>query len=141
LDRNEGARVLGEPISQELLASSIPARLAYVGRDGDPRVVPVAFLCNGAERVVCSVPTMAKIAALGQNPRVAITIDTEGRYPPRVLLVRGAATLEPVDGVPGEYVEASRKLVPPTSGPGGRPGCAHCTTGWCGSGSRRTGRS
>jgi len=52
------------------------------------------------------------VRALRQNPRVALTIDTQGEWPPRVLLVRGAARLELVDGVPDAYVEASRKLVP-----------------------------
>jgi hypothetical protein len=102
---------LAKPIAQELLHSSIPARLAYVGVDGDPRVVPVGFQWDGARIVVCTVPTSAKVRALQQNRRVAITIDTEG-YPPRVLLVRGAASVEMVDGVPSEYVEASRRLVP-----------------------------
>jgi hypothetical protein len=115
VDRNQVAEVMGKPISQELLGSSIPARLAYVGRDGDPRVVPVAFLWNRAQLVVCSLPAMAKVRALQQNPRVAITVDTQDHYPPRgVLLVRGTARLELVDGVPDEYVEASRKLVPDT---------------------------
>jgi hypothetical protein len=43
---------------------------------------------------------------------VAITIDTQS-FPPRVLLVRGAASLELVDGVPDEYVAASRKVLEP----------------------------
>ena len=112
MDRNQVAEVMGRPISRELLGSSIPARLAYVGRDGDPRVVPVGFLWDGAHLVVCTVPASAKVGALQQNPRVAITIDTEG-YPPRgVLLIRGAATLELVDGIPDDYIEASRKVVP-----------------------------
>lgn len=102
---------LGKPIAQELLNGSIPARLAYVGVDGDPRVIPIGFLWDGSRIVVCTVPTSAKVRALRQNPRVAITIDTEG-FPPRVLFVRGAASLELVDGVPTEYVEASGKLVP-----------------------------
>jgi hypothetical protein len=38
-------------------------------------------------------------------------IDTEG-HPPWVLLIRGQATVELVDGVPDVYLEASRKLVP-----------------------------
>jgi hypothetical protein len=42
---------------------------------------------------------------------VAITIDTE-TFPPHVLLIRGAASVELVDGVPDDYVEASRKVVP-----------------------------
>jgi nitroimidazol reductase NimA-like FMN-containing flavoprotein (pyridoxamine 5'-phosphate oxidase superfamily) len=112
MDRNDVTEVLSKPISQELLGSSIPARLAYTGVDGDPRVVPVAFHWNGAQLVVCSVPTMAKVRALRRNPRVAITIDTQEQWPPRVLLVRGTASIEHVDGVADEYIEASRKVTP-----------------------------
>jgi hypothetical protein len=57
-------------------------------------------------------PTMAKVRALRHNPRVAITIDTQEQWPPRVLLVRGTASIEHVDGVPEEYIEASRKVTP-----------------------------
>jgi hypothetical protein len=102
---------LAKPIAQELLHSGIPARLAYVGVDGDPRVIPIAFVWDGARIVVCTVPASAKVRAMQQNPRVAITIDTEG-FPPRVLLVRGAASVEFVEGVPDVYVEGARKLVP-----------------------------
>ena len=44
--------------------------------------------------------------------RVAITIDVPGP-PPRVLLVRGRAALETVDGVPDGYLEGSRRAIPP----------------------------
>jgi Pyridoxamine 5'-phosphate oxidase len=111
MDRQDVAAVMAKPISRELLGSSIPARFAYIGVDGDPRVVPVGFWWDGTRIVIATVPTSAKVKALRANPRVAITIDTEG-YPPHVLLVRGAATLTLVDGVPDEYVEASRKIVP-----------------------------
>ncbi|TWF78495.1 pyridoxamine 5'-phosphate oxidase [Pseudonocardia hierapolitana] len=112
MDRSDVAEVLDKPISRELLASSIPARLAYTAVDGDPRVVPVAFHWSGEQLLVFTVPTAAKVRALRENPRVAITIDTQEQWPPRVLLVRGAASLEPVDGVPDEYIEASRKVTP-----------------------------
>jgi hypothetical protein len=112
MNRNDVTEVLSKPISQELLGSTIPARLAYTGLDGDPRVVPVAFHWNGAQLVVCTMPTMAKVRALRRNPRVAITIDTQEQWPPRVLLVRGTASIDHVDGVPDEYVEASRKVTP-----------------------------
>jgi Pyridoxamine 5'-phosphate oxidase len=112
VDHDEVIEVLEKPISRELLGSNIPARLAYAGLDGDPRVVPVAFWWTGAHLVVCTIPTMAKVRALQRNPRVAITIDTQGQWPPRVLLIRGAARLEPVTGVPDEYVAASRKVTP-----------------------------
>jgi hypothetical protein len=111
MDAQLVAAELAKPIAQELLGSSIPARLAYVGTDGDPRVIPVGFLFKGETVVVATVPASAKVGALQKNPRVALTIDTEG-YPPRVLLIRGAATVEIVDGVPDDYLDASHKLVP-----------------------------
>ena len=103
--------VLEDPVSQRLIASSIPARLAYVGTDGYPRVIPIGFVYDGERFVVFTTPNSAKVALLKENPKVAITIDTES-FPPNVLLVRGTAELSHVEGVPDEYVEASRKLVP-----------------------------
>jgi hypothetical protein len=105
------AAVMEKPISQELLGSSIPARFSYVGLDGDPRVIPIGFLWSDRQILLFTVPTAAKVRALQHNPRVAITIDTE-TFPPHVLLIRGAASVELVDGVPDDYVEASRKVVP-----------------------------
>jgi hypothetical protein len=107
------ADVLSKPLSRELLGSSIPARLAYVGVDGGPRAVPMGFLWTGRDVVIYTVPHAAKVRALRENPRVALTIDTQDEWPPRVLLIRGTGRVELVDGVPDGYVEASRKLVPP----------------------------
>jgi Pyridoxamine 5'-phosphate oxidase len=112
MQQQEIADMMGQPISQDLLASGIPARFAYVGIDGDPRVVPIGFHWNGSQILLFTVPKSAKVRALRQNRRVAITIDTQS-YPPHVLLLRGTASLETVDGVPADYVEASRKIVPP----------------------------
>lgn len=112
MKRDEVAEVLAKPISRELLGSSIPARLAYVGVDGEPRAIPIGFLWTGEQVVMATVPKSAKVRALRQNPRVALTIDTEGQWPPRVLLIRGAARLELVDGVPDTYIESSRKVTP-----------------------------
>ena len=41
---------------------------------------------------------------------MALTIDAV-TFPPRVLLVRGRASLETVEGVPPEYLEASHKQI------------------------------
>jgi pyridoxamine 5'-phosphate oxidase-like protein len=112
MDRNNVLEVLNKPISQRLLGSSTPARLAYTAVDGDPRVIPIGFVWNGAQLVLFTVPASAKVRALQRNPRVAITIDTMEPWPPRVLLVRGTASLELVDGVPDGYVEAGRKVTP-----------------------------
>lgn len=102
--------VLNRPLSQELIGSNIPARLAYTGRDGAPRVIPIAFHWDGARFVVCTPPNAAKVPALAANPRVALTIDTN-TFPPQVLLVRGMASIEIVDGVPPEYLDGSKKIV------------------------------
>ncbi len=111
MDQRDVDEMLEKSISVQLLNSSIPARLSYVGVDGDPRVVPIGFLWTGSQILMFTVPKAAKVTALQTNPRVAITIDTE-RFPPHVLLIRGGATLELVEGVPEEYLSASRKLVP-----------------------------
>ncbi|RZQ63456.1 pyridoxamine 5'-phosphate oxidase family protein [Amycolatopsis suaedae] len=112
MKREDVAEVLARPYAQELLGSSIPARLAYDGLDGAPRVVPIAFHWDGENIVMATVPNSAKVPALRRNPKVAITIDTQGQWPPKVLLVRGTARLLRVDGVPDAYIEASRKVTP-----------------------------
>lgn len=121
MNAQEVSEVLAKPLSIELLASSIPARFAYTGLDGDPRVIPIGFLWTGEKIKVCTVPKAAKVKALKSNPRVAITIDTQ-TFPPNVLLIRGGTTVELVDGVPDEYVEASRKLVGAEQMPGWEAG-------------------
>jgi hypothetical protein len=110
MNSHDVLEVLAKPLSLQLLASNIPARFAYTGLDGDPRVIPIGFLWTGEQVKLYTVPTSAKVKALEAHPRVAITIDTQA-FPPNVLLVRGQATLELVDGVPDGYVEASRRLV------------------------------
>ena len=105
--------VLEDPVAQRLLSSANPARLAYVARDGTPRVVPVGFTWTGTAIVVGTVPGSAKVAALQANPTVALTIDTSPpAWPPNVLLVRGTATVSFVDGVFPEYVDGARKVTP-----------------------------
>lgn len=102
--------VMNDPIAQELLRSAIPGRLAYNATDGSPRVVSMGVHWNGAEIVLGSATNAAKVPAIQQNPKVAMTIDTN--IPPQnVLLLRGEATVEIVDGVPDEYLAGVRKLV------------------------------
>ena len=112
MNRTDVAEMLAKPISRELLESSIPARLAYTGLDNEPRAIPIGFWWTGEHVVMATVPKSAKVRALRQNPRVALTIDTQNAWPPRVLLIRGAARLELIDGVPDAYLDASRKVIP-----------------------------
>jgi hypothetical protein len=102
---SEVADVLNRPLSRELLGRGF-TRLAYVAKDGTPRCIPIGFFWNGTEIVVCTTKNAAKVPALRQNPAVALTIDTEG-FPPRMLLIRGQAELDVVDGIPEEYLQGN----------------------------------
>jgi hypothetical protein len=100
---DEITEVLDRPLSQELLARDL-TRLAYVAKDGTPRNVPIAFTWNGTEVVLCTSKNAPKLASLRRNPMVALTIDTEV-HPPTMLLIRGRAELDVVDGIPEEYLQ------------------------------------
>ena len=102
---NEIAEVLNRPLSQELLARDL-TRLAYVAKDGTPRNVPMGFTWNGSEIVMCTTKIAPKLPSLRANPMVALTIDTEV-HPPKILLIRGRAELDFVDGIPDEFLKAS----------------------------------
>src|SRR2546421_2182827 len=111
MDREAALHVLATPLAQELLHSELLTRLAYVGPDGYPRVVPIGYIWKDGRFVVCTAWNAPKVKALQSNPRVALTIDTQTQ-PPHILLVRGTASMEFIDGVPDDYLEASHRYVP-----------------------------
>jgi PPOX class probable F420-dependent enzyme len=113
--RQGDLELLQDPVAQELLQSSIPARLAYIAIDGTPRVVPIWFHWNGSEFVMATPPKAPKLKALAKNPRVALTID-DNTFPHKVLMVRGTARLEPVDGIVPEYATAAERYFGPEQG-------------------------
>jgi hypothetical protein len=93
--------LLTHPVAQELLRAKVPARLAYVARDGTPRVIPLLFGWTGEEVALFSWPDDPKVAALRGRPEVAVTIDTE-TWPFHVLLLRGVAKVTIIDGIPAD---------------------------------------
>jgi hypothetical protein len=105
-------QIMAQPIAQQLLLDEPVLHLSYTGRDGAPRVIPIAYLWAGGRFAMWTIPTSAKVRALRADPRVAITIDILGP-PPRVLLARGQAELATVDGVPDGYLQASHRTMPP----------------------------
>ena len=84
MNEQEIAEILAKPYAQQLLNGPEPARFAYDGLDGAPRVIPIGFWVEGDRIVMATVPKAAKVAALRQNPKVALTIDT-GAFPPKVV--------------------------------------------------------
>jgi len=97
--------ILSDPVAVELLNSRIPARLAYRGADGAPRVTPIWFHWNGEALILGTGPATHKSRSLSTNPAVAVAIDSE-RPPYRSLQIRGTAKIDIVPGIPEEY-EAS----------------------------------
>jgi hypothetical protein len=109
--------LLHTSLARRLLASTIPARFAYVALDGTPRIVPTWFEWTGHELVM---PTFiaaphirhsaARVRALRKRPAVAVTIDTE-RFPPEALSIRGDASVSEVHGVDPDYASAARRYL------------------------------
>ena len=103
---------LRHPDAEQLLHTPDPARLAYNGPDGFPRVIPVGFLWNGTAIVVCTAVTAPKVKALRKRPNVALTIDVIGP-PAKALLVRGVARIEIDEG--GGELTAPPSVVAPVA--------------------------
>ena len=101
----EVAEVLSRPLSAELLSGGM-LRMAYVAKDGTPRNIPIGFVWNGTEIVVCTAKNAPKLISLAHNPAVALTIDTED-HPPKMLLIRGVAAMDVVEGIPDEFVSVN----------------------------------
>lgn len=78
------------------------ARLAYIGLDGRPKVVPIWYAYIDGEFIMVTGPKADKVPALEANGAVALTIDSD-QPPYNVLLVDGDATVEKTDGMAEEY--------------------------------------
>jgi len=98
-------------VAAELLASRIPARLAYLGGDGTPRVLPIWFLWTGEAIVVATSASSPKFRAIRRQPALALTIDSEAP-PYRSLQLRGRAEIEIVDGLAPEYERMAHRYYP-----------------------------
>jgi PPOX class probable F420-dependent enzyme len=91
-----------DPVAAKLLDDPNLARLAYIGLDGRPRVVPIWFLPRPNDVLMVTGPRSEKVSALRRRPEVALTIDSS-QPPYNVLLVNGTAELEGVEGMAPEY--------------------------------------
>ena len=100
--------LLTDPVAQQLLHSTKLAHLAYTWHDGTPRVIPIWFHWNGDAIVLGSPLAAPKVHVLPHNASVALTIDAD-EWPYKVLLLRGTAEVETVDGVVPEYAAAAER--------------------------------
>jgi hypothetical protein len=102
--------LLTDPVAQELLASAIPARLAYTWRDGTPRVVPIWFHWTGAEILLGAPPNSPKMKVLRTRPTVSLTIDNDA-WPCKALLIRGTASVTVLDEPFPEWLLTAQRYV------------------------------
>src|SRR3954447_17891861 len=118
MDLGQGdLRLLESDIAQRLLTSTTPARYAYTGSDGTPRIVASWFVWTGVELVMPTFVagphvrhTAFRVRALRERPEVAISIDTES-WPPEALGLRGRAEVVEVDGIAPEYAQAAHRYL------------------------------
>ncbi len=102
--------LLDDPVAQQLLQSTIPARLAYTWHDGTPRVVPIGFHWNGTEIVLGTPPDAPKMKVLRDGAKVALTIDSDA-MPHKVLLIRGTVRTDTVEGIAPEYAAMTKRVL------------------------------
>jgi hypothetical protein len=110
-------RLLTTDTAAELLASTLPARLAYVTPDGQPRIVPTWFVWDGSRIVMATWVAgphiryrARRIDDLVARPDVTISIDTDAN-PPVALQIRGRAEVEIVDEIVPEYRLAAERYL------------------------------
>lgn len=101
---------LDDPVVAELIEGANLARLAYVGANGRPHVVPIWFALIDGDIVMVTGPKADKVRALEQNGAVALTIDSS-KPPYHVLLVDGDATVEATEGMAPEYPDIVRRYL------------------------------
>jgi len=97
-------RIEDDAVAKELLDGPYLMRLAYVGANGQPHVVPIWYGYREGEFIVVTGPKADKARHLAANPKVSFTIDSP-TPPYKVLLVEGVATLEETEGMAPEYPE------------------------------------
>jgi len=105
-----GPELLDDPIAQQLLASTIPARIAYVWTDGTPRITSMWFHWSGTQLVMATFKGAPKLNALASGDRVALSIDSN-EPPNHVLSIRGALERTDMRGVVPEYAAAAARYL------------------------------
>jgi hypothetical protein len=108
--------LLDDEAAQQLLASAVPAHLAYTWSDGTPRNTPIWFHWDGRAVVMCSPSNAPKVKVLDDGAPVAVTIHGP-EWPFAVLLLRGNVEVDTVDGIAPEYRASATRYFGPEQGP------------------------
>lgn len=112
---------LDEPTSRSLFASAKIARLATIGKDGHPHLVPIVFAIVG-DHILSAVDQkpkrsrrLARLKNIEANPRVSLLADHYQDDWQHLWWVRadGLARIVPADSVSSSSVEALVERYPP----------------------------
>ena len=77
---------------ERLLTGNGLLRIATIGADGSPLVVPVGYLYRDGEIMITAREKVTWLADIRRDPRVCITID-DGRYPLPKVTIKGIAEI------------------------------------------------
>lgn len=108
--------VLQRPLSPNvelLLDARIPARLAWVAPNGNPRVVPIWFHWTGQHLALATFSGAQKLKEIAADSVVAVTIDSQS-FPYRGLKIRGTVDVVANEGLAPEYRMAAERYLGPT---------------------------
>ena len=99
-EQRRGRRIAMTPAEVDaFLAAERTCRVASVGADGRPHVVPLWFVWDGAALWLYSITRSRRWADVTRDPRVAVVVDTGEQYE-QLRGVELAGTATPVGPVP-----------------------------------------
>ncbi|MCA9640968.1 MAG: PPOX class F420-dependent oxidoreductase [Myxococcales bacterium] len=85
---------MDRPQVDDFLAATRIAKLVTLNADGSPNVVPVWFEWDGAEALVFTTRTSAKVRRIRRDPRVALSVEEGVGVPEAWVSIEGTATVE-----------------------------------------------
>ncbi len=100
---------------QLLLESRLPARMAWVDRDGRPQVAPMWFEWHDDSLLMSTFAGSRKLADLIDGAHLAVTVDTAD-FPYRSIKMSGPITTEACTGLTDSYHRASRRVLGDAAG-------------------------
>lgn len=95
---------------QLLLDSRLPARMAWVGGDGQPYVAAMWFRWTGTELEMSTFQGAKKLEDLRDGVSVEVLIDTDV-FPYRSVKMAGPITLEEHDGITQSYQQSATRYL------------------------------
>lgn len=93
--------------AEGLLDDGLVGRIAFLGGDGAPRVLPIWYVRDSEVLLMTTGAGSYKVRRMAADPRVALEVSTATR-PYRIVTVTGRILIEPLDGA--EKLQVRRRI-------------------------------